>query len=690
MHIKKVEIKNFRLLESVDLFFEERTTVIVGRNNSGKTSLAELFRRLLLEGPSSFKLEDFSLGVHEQFWNAFVMFTKHGTEDEIRGLLPVIEVNITISYTDADNLGLLNGIIIDINQSCFEALIKMRYQLEAGKIETFFNEIELTETDSEDKKKSDFFKKIKERIFDCYKTDLSALDPNDLSNTSSLEWTKLRALIKSGFINAQRELDDKTDKEKDVLGKILESLFTTAMSDSADENDKRSAKELEDSVIEMQGEIDVNFNTQMKQLIPALDLFGYPGLSDPKLRTETTLDVTRLLKDHTRIRYTGINGVHLPETYNGLGARNLIFILLKLLEFFKSYQATQPAPGIHLVFIEEPEAHLHPQMQEVFISKLSDIAKVFADAFNNGNPWPVQFIVSTHSSHMANRAPFKTIRYFLTTNKPGFDQVCIAKIKDLGSGFSGTLKDHEDFLHQYMTLTRCDLLFADKAILIEGTSERILMMKMVEKIDSSQSLTNLKISSQYVSVMEVGGAFAHKFFGLIDFLELKTLIITDLDSVNNNRKACKVSEGIKTSNACIKTWFNTPDITPALLIAKSSADKIKNIQRISYQVPENSNDPCGRSFEDAFILANPTLFNLTSTTVETKEDEAWTMAMDLKKSEFALTHAIQITNWIVPRYIKEGLEWLASNHVQPVNTTLNTPTIPPIGAGPGTLGAPHA
>jgi hypothetical protein len=36
----------------------------------------------------------------------------------------------------------------------------------------------------------------------------------------------------------------------------------------------------------------------------------------------------------------------LPEAYNGLGARNLIYILLKLLEFFKSFQARQPAPGV--------------------------------------------------------------------------------------------------------------------------------------------------------------------------------------------------------------------------------------------------------------------------------------------------------------------------------------------------------
>lgn len=47
MKIKKISIMNFRLLQNVTLSLENETTVIVGRNNSGKTSLTELFRRLL-------------------------------------------------------------------------------------------------------------------------------------------------------------------------------------------------------------------------------------------------------------------------------------------------------------------------------------------------------------------------------------------------------------------------------------------------------------------------------------------------------------------------------------------------------------------------------------------------------------------------------------------------------------------
>jgi putative ATP-dependent endonuclease of the OLD family len=572
----------------------------------------------------------------------------------------------------------LSDFIIDLNPDCTKTLIVIRYELEDGKINTIFEDIEFNEEEKENK--IEFFQAIKERVSKLYKVNIKAVDPNDLTNQKNVEFPRLRSLLHSGFITAQRGLDDITHKDKGVLCNILENLFKTAMSEAANPTDRGIAKELEAAVQGIQANFDKDFNNHLKNLLPTLDMFGYPGLSDPGLRTETTFNVQSLLENHTKVRYEGVNGINLPEAYNGLGPRNLIFILLQLLEFFKSFNAKQATPGVHLVFIEEPEAHLHPQMQEVFIRQLEGISKLFADNYNGGLPWPVQFIVTTHSSHVANEVSFNAIRYFLAVPYNSLIKTLQTKIKDLNEGLSSTSDSDRSFLHQYLTLTRCDLFFADKAVLIEGTTERLLLPKMIQKVDSEQIDPLKSLSSQYISVVEVSGAHAHLFFNLLDFLELHTLVITDLDTVkpNDNGKsvACKVSEGTSTSNSCIKKWFGS-QIQITDIIQKTNDEKICGIRRLSYQVPEIEGDPCGRSFEDAFMLANPNMFELTGITNQDKENQAWEKAKKVKdkKTEFALRYAIEMTTWIIPRYIAEGLNWLIED--KPSEIAIDSPSLSP-------------
>jgi len=667
MKITRISIKNFRLLEDIELCLEGGATVIVGRNNSGKTSLTEFFRRLLDEKVPRFKLEDFSLGIHEQFWNAFDLYKSGEEEASIRKVLPVILTTIYIEYSENEDLGALSDFVVDINENCKLAKINIQYALSPGKISHLFAELK------EDKLA--FFIVLKERISSLFEATIEAQDPNDPTNRKRLEATNLRAVLQFGFINAQRALDDTSNKEKAVLGKVFEKLFTAAASESANIGDQTIATSLKSAVNDVQQKIDADFNAQLQNLAPTFGFFGYPGLADPKLRTETVLNVEQLLSNHTTVGYLGANGVNLPESYNGLGPRNLIFILLKLYEFFKEFSNRQPTAGIHLIFIEEPEAHLHPQMQSVFIRKLEDIRNLFANHYNNGEPWPVQFVVTTHSSHIANEASFDSMRYFLTQQREVGSTILKTEIKDLRSGLSDEEDKNLEFLHKYMTLTRCDLLFADKAILIEGAVERLLLPEMIRKSDASVSNTDLKLESQYLSIMEVGGAYAHIFFKLLDFLNLKTLIITDLDSVksvtktNNKNKEvtkfekCKVSEGERSSNSCINAWLKSPGgAAPSRdeLLTKDATEKTKGNRRLAFQIPHSAGDACGRSFEDAFMLANPEKFELNGKSPDDREAESWDLAADVDKTDFAMKYAVLDTDWITPRYIEEGLRWLAA------------------------------
>lgn len=672
LFIKEVEIHNFRLLKDISISLDKETTVIVGRNNTGKTSMTEFFRRLLSPSPT-FQLEDFSLDAITVFWNAYLLYLETNEEDGVRLLAPEITLILTFDYEKDKELGLLSEFIIDLDPDNYIAKIKITYRLKDGSIKDFFTAFEAEPSQYDNRPNKAFCRILREQIVRRYALYAIAIDPTDAANTKNVDLSTIKKLFSSSFITAQRGLDDTTIKESDILGKTLVKLLSTAQNDDALIPDQKITRKIEKSIETLQEKVDRDFNDQVNELLPALSLFGYPGLGDPGLHTETHIEVGKFMETHTKIRYANdVNqGVSLPETYNGLGARNLIYILFRLYQHFKEFIIAQPRPKTHLLFIEEPEAHLHPQMQEIFIKQLTQIAAIFMKKFKV-KEWPVQFVVTTHSTHIANEAPFDRIRYFLNKNITTLS----TKVKDLSIGLGGSdYKKDREFLHKYLTLTRCDLFFADKAILVEGQSEHILMPKMLDKMEGCLSTDIL--NSQYISIVEIGGAYAHHFYPLLDFLELKTLVITDLDSAKQSKvktesgrnqttyPKCRTSLAKYTSNAGLKQWFgiNARQTELSVIRSKTCSEKIQNKRRIAFQIPENNCSACARSFEDAFILANPSLFNL-DTTDQHLEEKAFEAAkkIESKKLDFAIEFAINKTNWEIPLYIKEGLEWLCDDN----------------------------
>lgn len=659
MHIHKIQIKNFRLLSNVELALEDQTTLVVGRNNSGKTSFSEIIRRFIEDNSPEFRLEDFSNAAHDEFCEALKAKNEGKPNDEVHKLVPSIELRLLLKYDSGSaEFGPLSDFIIDLNPDCHEALIVARYELRNDAVEKLYAGQPATGL-TDGKIKTALFRELRERIPKLFAPSIWAEDPNDSSNRKQMQANSLRVLLKTGFVNAQRGLDDDTSKGNDVLAKILVNIFTAAKLPSANQSEHAIAKTLQEAVRSIQEDIGGNFKNQLQQLMPTLEDFGYPGLEGNKLETETMLDVERLLSNHTKVKYTGYHGISLPESYTGLGIRNLVFILLRLISFHRAFCAEEIAPRVHLVFIEEPEAHMHPQMQEVFIRQISKIAQQLREQEGASLPWPVQFIVSTHSSHVANAANFESIRYFLPTSE--VNSIRKTKVKDLRQGMHKTCEEHKKFLSRYLTLTRCDLFFADKAVLVEGTSERLLLPPIIKKLEAGAP-NEPNFSSQYLTIMEVGGAYAHKFFDLLDFLELRTLIITDLDSIDARGRACPVHEGEDTSNSCLKKWFGDGDCSLVALLKKDAASKTKGLRRIAFQQPEMKNGPCGRTFEDAFMLTNSAMFGIEGAPDE-QENTAWGQLNNLKnkKSEFALKYAIDQPDWHAPNYILDGLKWLANS-----------------------------
>jgi len=236
--------------------------------------------------------------------------------------------------------------------------------------------------------------------------------------------------------------------------------------------------------------------------------------------------------------------------------------------------------------------------------------------------------------------------------------------KDL-STFYSVNRDNADFIHKYLTINRCDLFFTDKAILIEGTTERLLIPDMIKKC-SEAGLYKSKapqLSSQYYSLIEVGGAYAHKFIPFLEFLGIPTLIITDIDSVDDNLRKTFVSTGKKSTNTTINWWVRRvlnlkekDDIPFSIITNLDDTKKTDLIRRIEYQTKEDG--ICGRSLEEAIINANRDLYEISAS--PTEEEISY---IDKKKTDFALELLIEKSNYKVPAYIQSGLCWLDEQKV---------------------------
>lgn len=675
MKIKQIQIENFRLLKNTIIDLEKDVSIVLGKNNSGKTSFLSILDKFL-NNSNGFSFNDFNLEFVQSFLKSDI-----GNSSFVQKL---IKLKLYIEYEEADNLEKVSDLIMNLEPNDNILILCFEYVLDE---ENYNNLIEDFNKYQETIKDKDILYYLKKNHTSYFKTIKKALESGNEDNFILIDDKVIRKVISFKAISAKRGVaNQEGSKSSDkTLSKLSSNYY-----DNNNKPNITDITELQKQLISTDEQLNESYKKIFGPVIQNIKKFGTIN-QDIELEIKSSLEEKNILTENTLVAYNH-DGHLLPEDYNGLGYMNLFAILfnihIKIDKFKKKTEETEPS-AINLLFIEEPEAHTHPQMQYIFIKNIKEMLKVETDDIIN-----LQTLITTHSSHIASQSEFKDIKYFLKTS----NSIESKNLSVLENEFGTTDKEIRNFqfLKQYLTLNRSELFFTDKAIFIEGDTERILLPAMMKKLDNTNQSTPdyTPLLSQHISIVEVG-AYAHVFEKFLDFLQIKTLIITDFDSVccaeqkkdndGNLLKnqdgspkmtkpiASKVSKGTDTSNASIKHFLSGKSF--ADLKALPHEDKILKGANlcIAYQAEENSYH--ARSFEDAFIHLNRAFINTNKDNFgglknRNHFDDAQKDAYDLadscidKKSIFATDILYyggeQFELWGTPKYINEGLLWLSN------------------------------
>lgn len=263
LRVSRIKVRNFRLLRQVDIDLADETTVLVGRNNSGKTTLAEAFTRFLQLSTLNFAAADFSAESYYRFRDAWIAYHA-GNEEEARALLPEITLTVEVAYSkDLPEYGSLAAAIVDLDPDCTDAIIRFSYSLEGGRLDDLFAGVRREPQTGEDPDVEAVLAIIGERIPNLFGRTITAIDPNDPSNTREVSLEDARSLITVHFLKAQRGLDDEKDRPKDLIGKIFQTLFDAASAADDGSTQKTTADALTAAVSEIEEQLGTKVSEMM-------------------------------------------------------------------------------------------------------------------------------------------------------------------------------------------------------------------------------------------------------------------------------------------------------------------------------------------------------------------------------------------------------------------------------------------
>mgnify|MGYP003664651934 CR=1 FL=1 len=714
MKIDFLHIQNFRKLKNCRINVSERETLLVGANNSGKTSAMDALI-LFLTKNRSFDLKDFTLSN----WSAINKIGNNWLkEKDVEKLdltskpweseIPTLDIWLQVENTELQHV---SHIIPSLDWK--GGLLGVRLRFEPIDIESLYSEfVKSIENAKEiyDSKKGnsatfnlwpknlrDFLDK---KLSSYFKVQTYLLDPTQIDKPQSItdkdiavQNEVLNKLINVDIINAQRGFTDvNTEAVEGSNTKNLSSQLRSYYEKHLNPSVNPTKADI-DALIQLhqaKETFNTNLESSFKDALGELEDLNYPGFGNPQIKLSSEINTASSLQHDSAVQYAlndGVSNLSLPEKYNGLGYQNLISMIFKLISFrdkwMKKGKSLDPNDmelvfqPIHLVLVEEPEAHLHAQVQQVFIRKAYNVLRKHEN-LQDKKEFVTQLIISTHSNHVAHEIDFTALRYF-KRNISEKGTINTSSVVNLSKTF-GNDDETTRFAKRYLKTTHSNLFFSDAAILVEGPAERMLVPYFINN--------HTQLSSCYVSILEIGGSHAHTLRPLLEALGLITLVITDLDSVikgsNGTKTQPALGKNYETGNSSLKEWIPAEKDLDKLLSTTFENKKDKtNPIRIAYQTPIILDDN-GKSvtvypytFEDSLVLENLTIFKkltkakgLLKKMVDASGQDSILKAADMmykiitdptsKKAEFALElfYFKEPDILATPKYIEEGLLWI--------------------------------